>query len=642
MLHDPDIVRAGETLAYKHAERTTAGGRDLRFEVGERDFPPPCFADLEVLVGRGFNNVLANRLVSDSRETKVPVGRLLLDRQLVSQDAYYSAVAEICGLPFLPGGSFNLSASSTFPKVTDGFDHEAGAHLWVLGKTWDGRDVVVVAPKPETLPLFQAFFERFPYMRERVRVASPAAILSAGAESDPGLRLALRKPEASSKFRLTQQQAWFFGFSAVIGVGGLALPMPLLALLASLIAVSCSSALGVVRIVSAFAAGVSVRPRRFLSDHELPFYSVLVPLHREVKVVPDLVRAMERLDYPQSKREVLFLLEQDDAATLATLQPRLGPSMRIVIVPEGRPRTKPRALVHGLGQARGELVTIFDGEDRPDPLQLRTAASAFAELPGDVAALQAHLAVDHVDRRFFVRQFSLEYAGLFDCLMPWLCARGLPIPLGGTSNHFRREALEKVEGWDPYNVTEDADLGIRLVRHGYRLLMLDSATLEEAPVNWDIWHSQRTRWLKGWLQTLLVSLRDPPLLAREIGRPGVMAMLVYFSCIVLTLALHPLFVLMVALNVAGVTASPFSDTAPGYWIIVLASGGMAASYLGTACSMAAGAARRGILLRSFDLLLIPLYWLLQSFAFYAAVIELVVWPHHWRKTPHGLAKRPPA
>ncbi|NRG19649.1 glycosyltransferase [Rhizobiales bacterium] len=459
-------------------------------------------------------------------------------------------------------------------------------------------------------------------------------------ESDPALRLKVRHPEFSASIRLSPEQSWFYGVAAAFTAAGMTVPPEILALFTSVVTTGSSIALATARTASALSARPPLKPSSRLPDELLPFYSVLVPLHREEAVAGSLVDALSRLDYPVARREILFLLEEDDVKTRRAVQRQLGAGMRLIVVPDGIPRSKPRALTHGLAQARGELVTIFDGEDRPGPEQLRMAASAFAELPAEVAALQAQLAVDHVDNRFLVRQFALEYAALFDRFLPWLAARGWPIPLGGTSNHFRREALERVGGWDPFNMTEDADLGIRLCRHGYRLEVLDSTTFEEAPLTWRVWHGQRTRWLKGWLQTLMVSFRDPPRLAGDLDQPGLIVILVYFASIIMTLALHPIFVLIVGLHLSGLAAYPLRGSLAGDCIVALAAGGLSMSYAGSLLGMISGGARRGIRLRPRDVMGIPVYWLLQSFAFYHAVFEFIRRPHHWQKTPHGLAKRP--
>ena len=217
-------------------------------------------------------------------------------------------------------------------------------------------------------------------------------------------------------------------------------------------------------------------------------------------MVPGLLRALDRLDYPRSKREVLLLVEADDAATRAALAGRLPPGFRVVEVPPGRPRTKPRALNVGLLLTRATLITVYDAEDRPDTDQLRRAAARFALAPASLACLQARLAIDR-GGGLLARLFAIEYAVLFEFLNLGLARMRLPMALGGTSNHFRADALRTVGCWDAWNVTEDADLGLRLARFGYACEMLDSVTWEEAPARLPGWFKQRRRWTKGWLQT---------------------------------------------------------------------------------------------------------------------------------------------
>ncbi len=242
-------------------------------------------------------------------------------------------------------------------------------------------------------------------------------------------------------------------------------------------------------------------------DAFLPTYTLLIPLYQEARVVPDLLQALRRLDYPAAKLEVLLITEQSDTATRAALQQAmLAPNMRIIVVPEGRPRTKPRALNYALSYARGRYVAVYDAEDAPEPGQLKMAVRAFRTRPGRIGCVQARLDIYTPAASFLTRQFTLEYMALFYGLLPAFQRWRIPIPLGGTSNHFPRAVLAETGGWDPYNVTEDADLGLRLARKGYGVAMIGSTTWEEAPERWRQWLGQRTRWIKGWIQTF-----NPPI-----------------------------------------------------------------------------------------------------------------------------------
>ncbi len=238
------------------------------------------------------------------------------------------------------------------------------------------------------------------------------------------------------------------------------------------------------------------------ADQDLPGYSVLIPLYDEAAVAPALVAAMTALDYPEAKLQILFVTEEDDDATRqALVTAALSPQMTILTVPAGTPRTKPRALNYALHFATGGIVAVYDAEDIPELDQLRRAAAAFAAGSANLACVQARLNIYNPGESALTRQFTLEYAALFDAMLPALDRLGLPLPLGGTSNHFRRDHLVAVGAWDPFNVTEDADLGFRLARLGQRVEMLNSTTWEEAPATCSAWLGQRTRWLKGWMKT---------------------------------------------------------------------------------------------------------------------------------------------
>lgn len=369
----------------------------------------------------------------------------------------------------------------------------------------------------------------------------------------------------------------------------------------------------------------------------LPLYSVLVPLYDEADVLPRLVLGLSRLDYPPERLEVLLILEARDAATRqAAALLSLPSNMHVVVVPKGGPRTKPKALNYALTFSTADLVVVFDAEDRPGPGQLRAAAAAFSAAGAGLACVQARLNVYNPGRSFFTRQFALEYSALFDGLLPALERLGLPIPLGGTSNHFRMSALRAAGAWDPYNVTEDADLGIRLARMGYRTATLASTTWEEAPENYRVWLGQRTRWLKGWLQTWLVHMRRPWRLLRELGPWQFVGLQLVMGGVLLSALVHPIVIVMVfwAWLSGELWLQPEEEVARWLWSIGLANLGI--GVLAPAIVAAVAVVRRG---RSWLLpwvLLMPVYWLAISVAGYRAVIELARRPYHWEKTRHGL------
>lgn len=369
-------------------------------------------------------------------------------------------------------------------------------------------------------------------------------------------------------------------------------------------------------------------------DVDLPCYTILVPLYREQAVVPALIAGLSRLDYSIDRLEILLLTEHDDPVTRsAILRSGLQSHMRIVTVPEGDPKTKPRALNYGLQLARGDLIAIFDAEDIPDPQQLRCAASAFAIGGDDLACVQARLNIYNPCASAFTRQFAIEYAALFEAILPALDRLGLPLPLGGTSNHFRRSHLVAVGAWDPFNVTEDADLGFRLARRGYKVGMVDTTTWEEAPVTGHAWLGQRTRWLKGWMQTYLVHMREPAQLWSDLGAWRFWGLQMTLGGMVLSALVHPWVYVIVAANLWS-GASPLPEASHLWWLCLF---NLIAGY-GAGLGLAALAVkRRGGRLPMRSVAWLPFYWIAISFAAYRAIFDLIRRPYYWEKTPHGLS-----
>jgi cellulose synthase/poly-beta-1,6-N-acetylglucosamine synthase-like glycosyltransferase len=381
-----------------------------------------------------------------------------------------------------------------------------------------------------------------------------------------------------------------------------------------------------------FAYPAAAPYRRPLSDAELPTYSVLVPLYGEAAVLPALLEAMTALDYPRGKLDIVFVLEAADT-TMAEAFARhdLPHYMRAVVVPDVGPRTKPKALNYALTTVASDYIVVFDAEDRPERDQLRRAAEVFRGGNGRVGCLQAQLNLYNPDQSWLSRQFTLEYSTHFDAVLPALARIGLPIPLGGTSNHVPRHVLLEVGAWDAFNVTEDADLGVKLARLGYETHILASTTWEEAPINLRQWHGQRTRWLKGWVQTLLVHFREPIALWRDLGTKKMVGLTVALMVPVIAALLHPIFYVLLADALLRSSLTPI--TVLGVTVAI------AGAALSIALSWATVRQRHQGLARS--LVGIPLNWLLITSAAYRALVQLVRAPHYWSKTEHGLsAPRP--
>ncbi len=380
----------------------------------------------------------------------------------------------------------------------------------------------------------------------------------------------------------------------------------------------------------------SARAVPTVPDADLPRYSALVPLYREAAILPDLVEAMAALDYPAAKLEVLLVLEASDTETLAVLADLdLPGNIRPVIVPDKGPRTKPKALNYALELVRSPYAVVYDAEDIPEPDQLRRALAAFEQGGPEVACVQARLGIHNTRQGWLPRQFALEYASLFDAQLPSLQRLGLPIPLGGTSNHFRVDRLKEVGCWDPYNVTEDADLGFRLARGGYRTLTIASTTWEEAPIALRSWVRQRTRWLKGWMQTYLVHTRGGARSRKAAGRWSWFGLHVLIGGMLLSALVHPAVLAIIgwqALN--GNLLAPNAGTVERT-LIWIGLTNFALGYASAILAAAVASWRRGWRWLAFESLMMPLYWLLISFASYRALLQLITAPHLWEKTSHG-------
>jgi cellulose synthase/poly-beta-1,6-N-acetylglucosamine synthase-like glycosyltransferase len=373
---------------------------------------------------------------------------------------------------------------------------------------------------------------------------------------------------------------------------------------------------------------------------ELPIYTVLVPAYRESNVIELLVTHLGRIEYPADKLDIKVLVEADDEETISALEnAEPGGQFELVLVPGAEPRTKPKALNFGLGLARGEYVTIYDAEDNPDPLQLRRAAVAFSRLGPEVACLQAKLTYSNPNQNVITRWFTIEYAMWFTFFLPGLASFGAPIPLGGTSNHFRRSHLRLIGAWDPFNVTEDADLGLRMFREGLEVRVLDSVTYEEANSDFVNWVRQRSRWYKGYLQTFLIHMRDPVVLYRDVGAWNMAQFVLFVGGTPFLALVNPAFWLLTIIWF--VAHPPFELAvfpAPVYYLglVCWALGNFAIAY---STIVTCRVIRRPELV--FAALVVPFYWMMMSLAAAKAMVQLVIAPTFWEKTVHGL-NNPPA
>lgn len=381
-----------------------------------------------------------------------------------------------------------------------------------------------------------------------------------------------------------------------------------------------------------------------IPDGELPVYTILVPVFREANIIDKLLANLGQLDYPRSKLDVLVLLEEDDTETIeAAKQSRPPEYVRILVVPRGEPQTKPRACNYGLTFARGEYVVIYDAEDRPDPGQLRAAIDAFrqdaferrylAPQRRPLICVQAALNYFNADQNVLTRLFAIEYTHWFDSMLPGLDRSGIPLPLGGTSNHFDARLLRLVGAWDPWNVTEDADLGLRAAVEGYRVGVINSTTWEEACSQVPAWIKQRTRWIKGYMVTAAVNTRNT---LRYIRRTGVAGAVGFLGLILGTPLAFLAYPVALGFTIVTYVGYNFVGLVLPEWLL---AGGLVSMLFGNAMMILVSAIttwrRHGWRIAIFALLN-PAYWVLHSIAAWRAAWQMLTSPHKWEKTPHGL------
>ncbi len=377
-----------------------------------------------------------------------------------------------------------------------------------------------------------------------------------------------------------------------------------------------------------------------LKDKDLPVYTILCPMYREANILPHFVESIDRLDYPKSKLEVLLLLEEDDTETIQKAKDlKLESHFKVLVVPHSFPKTKPKACNYGLAHTTGEYVVIYDAEDIPDPDQLKKSVLGFRKLGAGYSCLQAKLNYHNPNQNWLTRLFTTEYSLWFDVMLPALQTVNTFIPLGGTSNHFRTADLNKFEGWDPFNVTEDADLGVRLFRAGGKTAIIDSMTYEEANSNLKNWIRQRSRWIKGYLQTYLVHMRNPFDLAKKFKGHFVIFQLVAGLRMTFMIINPILWALTLSYFLLYQYVGPQIESLyPSAIFYMAITSAIFGNFLYVYYYMV-GTAKHGQYQLIKYVFLVPLYWFFTSVAACMAFWQLFTKPHYWEKTIHGLVKK---
>ena len=586
------------------------------------------------------DGALAPHMVMQALNDITQSGRLvdvLLSRRLIRPERLYAALAKLTGL-----GLADLRAKPADPRLID----RLGAQFCLTHQILPWRDsggiVVIATPYPDTLQRHYAHL--IATFGPIAQVLAPAERIEAEADGSARCRTCPRGRNASARDRklprLSTRQAglpwWRMALLAVaalamtaavaVGADDLVRPHPDRHLRMKIAAIWQS-----LRPPPPEPASPAVIAR-------LPVVSIMVALYRESDIATRLVRRLARLDYPRDLLDVILIVEEDDKLTLSALRRSDLPAwIRVVVAPRGRIKTKPRALNFGLGQCRGSIVGVYDAEDAPEADQIRKVVDRFHQRGSDVACLQGRLDFYNPSRNWLARCFTIEYASWFRVVLPGLQRLGFPIPLGGTTLFFRRDVLVRLGGWDAHNVTEDADLGMRLVRHGYRTELIETTTYEEANCEALPWVKQRSRWVKGYMMTYLTHMRSPRTLWRQLGPRAFLGFQILFLGSLSQSVLAPLMWSMLSLQLGfgHPVAQVLTHGMIVYFSILFAAAEVVNILVGVI-----GLRRSGQKLSSAWVPTLTLYFPMQALAAYKALWELATCPFYWDKTSHGAFSTP--
>lgn len=594
--------------------------------------------ELRYFLSDGINPVHLQSCKIASRKNSTTVEMELVANGFLNEEDHYRQLAERLALPFLNRIDKNSIIGSKYLDIL----LKRRGPLRIADK--ENIKTIISPSIREAIRLHDQLLIK-PELRDRFIIASSSAVKHAVWQFGKNERvkntvreLPENAPEMSARRLMTNWQSFALGFalSCLIFFASTSSTIIMTVFHTFLSFLYLSSNL--LKLAAAVFATRQSHPSIALENEcALPVYTILVALYDEAPVARQLILALERINWPKSLLDIKLVCEEADLKTIQALKAaNPGAQFEIVEVPDLQPRTKPKALQYALHGVRGEFVAIYDAEDIPNPDQLREAFSVFSRSSDTLACLQAPLVISNAPKNWLTALFGIEYSGLFRRLIPLLVYFGLPTPLGGTSNHFRRAALEAVGGWDPCNVTEDADLGIRLCRKGYHTGILNRPTLEHAPETIDVWIKQRTRWLKGWMQTWLVFMRQPLTLIRQSKLVGFLSIQILIAGMLVAALAHPFAYLFIAHTVfTGVKFGTGAITDFDKVLFSIDTFNILGSYF---IFFLAGwrafiPLERKHLKRRW-LFMLPIYWLLMSWAGWRAVMQLPTQAHRWEKTPH--------
>jgi cellulose synthase/poly-beta-1,6-N-acetylglucosamine synthase-like glycosyltransferase len=599
----------------------------------------------ELLIKDGFMTQADQEKIDDfSKRSGLSYVKILLNFGYLSRKNYERSLAN-AGWEFrqIREEDYDLAVlEKTELKFCD-------AHLALPLRVQDGRIVTLMANPTDELFID---YIKFTYdMEPEIILASDLDItwlshvlLGQKYVKSAVFELLNRDPDSSALTTFTTPQLIFtFGMLALVVIGMMVsfvnTSIFINVLLSSFFLISIIFKLFLALVGSRFELHQAVTREevRKVVDDDLPIYTIHLPVYKEDKLIKKLIWNLQSLDYPREKLDIKLLIEEDDDKTLNAVRNLDFPAVfEVIVVPFHMPKTKPKACNYGLHFSRGHYLTIYDAEDVPDTDQLKKIVTLFNKLPANYVCVQCALNYFNRGENFLTRMFTLEYSYWFDYMLPGLDTFDIPIPLGGTSNHFKFEFLIELGGWDPFNVTEDADLGVRAYAKGYKVAIVNSTTYEEANNEMFNWVRQRSRWIKGYMQSHLVHMRNPVALWRKLGWKGFLGFNFFIGATPITFLVYPIllgiFLCYLMFDLASIR-SFFPDWVLFMSIINLMVGNILMIYV----NMMAVFKRR-----YYELILFaianPIYWLLHSWAAYKGLYQLIVKPFYWEKTNHGLSK----
>ena len=598
------------------------------------------FLDMGTLTPAGLDSALEYQQKSGGR-----LGWILASMGYITRLEMYQGLAKHFSLPFETDTDYLLRKIDR--KLAARLTHEEmvrcqAVPFYISGKT---LSILTSAPhNPETLLLMR---QKFPAKQITQVLVTDLDIMKLsgelfhGAIMDTSINgLANRNSEETAYTVFSRPQiAFAAGFLGMMGL--LLFRETEAAVLAMLFVVQFFFALPLLyklglavwgRITSpAFTRDKAERP---FNSHELPVYSILVPVYREKEVIGELMKSIRKMDYPEDKLDIILLLEENDNETLlAAKAEKPSANWRFLTVPDSLPRTKPKALNYGLAYARGEFLTVYDAEDLPEPDQLKKAVAAFRTHPDDYICFRAGLNYFNKNENLLTRLAALEHSVWSDCLQPALFRMGLPVPQPGASAHYDVNKLRGIGAWDPFNVAADADLSVRAAMEGYHTGVIDSTTFEETTSRLKNWLGQSSRQFKGCLQTFLVYSRNPGKLIKTMGFFRWTGQTLLTGGAPIATLLNPVIWLALALSIYLDYTGVFY--VPSVLIYLTALNIIAANIITVVIAMLAATAQKNRKLMPLALLA-PAWWMLESLAAYKGLWQLFFKPFYWEKTDHGL------